>query len=275
MAETQGGEGQSATNGAAAGSPSPWAGLSEDIRGFVEMKGWKDPGAAIESYRNLEKLRGVPAERLLTLPAKEDDAEAWNSIYGRLGRPSKPEEYGIEGVAPELIAEVHKAGLTKRQASALAGFITERAGKSKAEADAKWEAESAAADEALKREWGGEFETNLKAATQLANRVRTGLNMDQAQWDAFADKMQRAVGVETAVKMFALLGRGLGEHKFVEGEGKGEGFGMTPARAKAELGQLRLDPEHQKRKMSENKAVRMAAVEREMALDKIAFPESA
>ena len=269
--EGQGAEG--AANGAT--TSSPWAGLSEDIRGFVEMKGWKDPGAAVESYRNLEKLRGVPAERILSVPAKEDDAEAWASLYGRLGRPEKPEDYGIEGVNPDLIAAAHKNGLSKRQVSELAKFLQESAGKQKTESEAKWEAESAAADEALKREWGGEFETNLKAAAQLANRVRTGMGMDQAQWDEFADKMQRAVGVSAAVKMFALLGRGMGEHKFVEGEGKGEGFTMSPARAKAELAQLRSDPDHQKRKMSENKATRMEAVAREMKLDEIAFPQNA
>lgn len=268
-------EGQNTEGTANGAEASPWASLSEDVRGYVEMKGFKDVPSVVESYRNLEKLRGVPAERLLTLPAKEDDAEAWASLYGRLGRPEKPEEYGIEGVNPDLIAAAHRNGLSKRQVSELAKFLQESAGKQKTEADAKWEADQAAADEALKREWGGEFETNIKAATQLANRVRTGMGMDQEQWDAFADKLQRAVGVEAAVKMFALLGRGLGEHKFIEGEGKGEGFGMTPARAKAELAALRADPEHQKRKMSENKATRMEAVAREMKLDEIAFPQNA
>lgn len=272
MSEGQGAEG--APNGAAAAA-SPWASLSEENRGWAEMKRFDGLDSLVQSARLTEKMRGVPVERLATIPANENDAEGWAALYGKLGRPEKVEDYGIEGVSPELIAVAHQNGLSKRQVTALAKSIQDLAGKSKTEADAKWEADSSAADEALKREWGGEFQANIQAAQKLADRVRTGLGLDQEKWNEVADKMQRAIGVEMAVKMFALLGRGLGEHPFIEGESHRDGFGMTPARAKAELAQLRADPDHQKRKMSDNKATRMEAVAREMKLDELAFPQSA
>src|SRR5690349_8033208 len=83
---------------------------SPELRGFVETKGWKDPGAAVESYRQLEKTIGVPAERLLKLPDKADAPE-WKEIRAKVGvgAPEKPEDYGIpvpEGIDPGYAGEV-------------------------------------------------------------------------------------------------------------------------------------------------------------------------
>jgi len=57
----------------AGGAGGEWyAGIADEgLRGYVQTKGFKDPGALAESYRNLEKLQGVPQERLLKLPPGE------------------------------------------------------------------------------------------------------------------------------------------------------------------------------------------------------------
>src|SRR5690606_18358521 len=63
------------------------SGFSDDLKGFVQNKGFKDPASVLDSYRNLEKLMGTPKERLLRLPENMDDANAMGEIYTRLGRP--------------------------------------------------------------------------------------------------------------------------------------------------------------------------------------------
>src|SRR4051812_22872278 len=69
-----------------AAANAPWYGgvADAELRGFAELKGWKSPDDALVSYRNLEKLQGVPPERLLKLPEKADDP-AWSEIHGKLG----------------------------------------------------------------------------------------------------------------------------------------------------------------------------------------------
>ena len=76
---------------AAPAAPADWtAGLPEEMKGYVQNKGFKDPSAVVESYRNFEKLMGVPQDRMIKLPEKAEDKAAWDSIYNRLGRPEKP-----------------------------------------------------------------------------------------------------------------------------------------------------------------------------------------
>src|SRR4051812_7514574 len=77
-------------SGGAPAAPADWtAGLNEATRGFVENRGFKDPQTLADSYVNLEKLMGVPKDRLLQVPEKDDDAEGWGKVYNRLGRPEK------------------------------------------------------------------------------------------------------------------------------------------------------------------------------------------
>src|SRR3990167_3081868 len=69
-------------------------GLPQETLGFVEKKGWKGNADVITSYQNLEKLQGVPAERIIKLPEKLEGTEM-DVIYNRLGRPEKPDGYKI------------------------------------------------------------------------------------------------------------------------------------------------------------------------------------
>jgi hypothetical protein len=257
----------SATPAAAPATTTPWDGLPEEDRGWVSTKGYPDVGSVVKAARGLEKLLGGPRERLLRLPEKDDDP-AWGEIHGKLGRPENPDEYGIEGADPELLAKVHEAGLSKRQVSALSGFLSQRAQAASEKAEAEYEAQAEADDKKLQQEWGQEYQGKLRMASAAAQRIRVGLGMEPAEWGEVATKLNRALGVETAVKIFALIGRGLGEHKFVSGE-KESGFGDSVAEARAKLEALRADPEQMKAKQSENKAVRMAAVNKEIALEEI------
>src|SRR5690242_20907106 len=51
---------------------------------------------SLESYQNLEKMRGVPAERLLTLPDDKSDEATRNAFYEKLGRPKEAAGYEFE-----------------------------------------------------------------------------------------------------------------------------------------------------------------------------------
>lgn len=244
------------------------SGFSAENRGYVENKGWKDPGAMLESYRVLEKVRGVPAERLLKLPEKDDDAAGWGEVYGRL-RPGKVEDYGIEGADPELLSKVYEAGLSKRQAQALATYLGERgkAAQAKAAEERGLKAETDLA--ALRREWGQEYDANIQAG----QRAKQALGWN----DETLDKLEEALGTRGALELAARIGRGLSEDGFAgprEPQGStAQPFGMTRSAALAKYSELMGSPEFQKRLMSEDPAVRRAAVNERQRLALVAFPD--
>ena len=86
----------SVTGAAAPSTPPSWTtGFTDELKGYVDAKGFKDAQSVVESYRNFEKIKGVPQERLLTLPEKDEDP-SWNDVWKRLGRPDQPKDYQLE-----------------------------------------------------------------------------------------------------------------------------------------------------------------------------------
>ena len=102
-----------------------FASLEGEDLGFVQNKGWKTIGDMLKSYRNLEKLRGVPENELVRISAEPKEEEI-AAVMKRLGAPDNYEDYGIQ-VNPEddgpfvkdLLVAMQQAGLTKSQATKL------------------------------------------------------------------------------------------------------------------------------------------------------------
>lgn len=263
---------------AAPAAPQQWydalEGITPEERGWVQNKKYESPLEALRATRGMEKILGGPRERLLRLP-ESDDAPEWADIHKRLGRPEKPEEYGIEA-DPELLQKVHEANLTKRQVAALAAYLGERGKSAKEKADAEYESQAQADEDTLKREWGQDFDANIRVVSQVAGKLQRALGKSEEEWQATAEKLTRALGVADAMRMFVLIGRGSGEHRFVGNEAEATGFGQnTPAAAKARYDAKLADTEFRKRYTSQDKAIRLAAVQELAELAKLAFPDEA
>jgi hypothetical protein len=175
---------------------SDWtSGLSDDLRGYAQNKGFKDPGAVVDSYRNFEKLMGAPKERLLTLPEKSEDP-AWGEVYNRLGRPLKPEEYQLsvpEGDSGEFAKAAsswfHEQGLSKKQAQGVVNKYNEHLAKQSEAQATQQKAQIEADDLALKKESGF---GNILSPEAAKNRINT-LRSDP-------DFTRRYIEGETAAK---------------------------------------------------------------------------
>lgn len=223
-------------------APADWtSNLSDELKGYVQMREFKDPGAVVDSYRNLEKLLGVPKERVLKLPEKADDP-AWNEIYGRLGRPEKADDYKIqmpkEGGSEEFAkwakSAFHELGLSNTQAEKLSGkwneFVNGNTQKAQ-EANAQMAKE---AEANLRKEWGMAFEKNFNIIDQAAEKL--GLSNEQLV------SLRKAMGPVDAAKFVYNLGTKVLEDNFVAGDQKSSGFGvMTPNAARSRLESLRQD----------------------------------
>ena len=219
-----------------------YSGFSDEtLRGYIETKGFKDPSALAESYRNLEKLRGVPENELARIP-KEGDVEAWNAFYSRLGRPENAAGYelqvpeGDDGAFAKMAAEwMHEAGLTPAQAKLLAGKNNEYLAQQIQAAQDQAAIESDRQMSELKTEWGQAFEQNTEIARRAAKQF--GLT------DEMLSGIEDAIGTKQLMVLFNNIGQGLGEHK-AQGIGAGDSsFKLSPAAAQERIKQLQNDRE--------------------------------
>lgn len=251
---------------AAAPAPSDWTtGLNDDLKGYVQNKGFKDPGMALESYRNLEKLLGAPKERLLRLPEK-DDAPEWGEVYGRLGRPEKAEDYKIQG-DPDFVkwaqGTFHESGLSAKQAQALTEKYNKYVEGLQTQQQQNYEAKIQQEDAALKKEWGAAFDQNVNLAKSAAKTL--GISGEQI------DALEKAMGFAGVMKFMHGLGAKVGEDAFVSGGNKSSGFGaLTPEAAMNRLTALKNDPTFVSKYIAGDAQAR-AEMEK---LHRYAYPES-
>lgn len=222
-------------------------GLPPETSEWLGKSTYKTPAAALAGFHNLERLKGVPADRVVQLPA-EDDAEGWKALHGKLGRPESPEGYTFEGYDPKAIPEgvvdlvpdmrtwAHEAGLSPKQAGHLYAKFGERMAALDTEAAAEFQRQSTADVAALKREWGSAYDTKVAAYKTAASSL--GWDLDEF------DAVERALGTRKFLERFAALGERLGEApKLPGGVQPGSGLGgMTPASAAEKIGSLKKDP---------------------------------
>lgn len=228
-------------------APAPWfGGFDADLKGYIETKGFpadeKGLSALANSYRNLEKHFGVPADQLLKLP-KEDDKEGWAKVHERLGRPAKPEEYELpvpEGdngeYAKFISAAMHELGITKKQAQALAAKQNEFVGQLTTKQAEAYQAQIKEQDTELRGKWGQAYDKNV----QVAKGAFAELGVDVATVDA----MEKAMGFAKTMEFFYGLGAKIGEDKFASSNGNPAFNGvMSPAAAQARIDAIKADPE--------------------------------
>lgn len=275
-----GGEGAAAAAaaGGEGGGAKAWYADIEDaeLRGLAEIKQWKDPGAALKSYQQLEKTIGVPPERLLKLPEKADDP-AWGGIKEKLGfaAPAKAEDYGIpvpEGIDPGYAAKVSakalELGIPKSMLLGLAEFQNKEMADMIAADQLAAQQKSDADIAALRTEWGEQFAPSSELARRAVTEYAALGKLDAESLNA----MEGAMGTANFLRMWAAIGSKSAEAKFVDaGDAGARNFAMSPDAAKAKIAALVQDKEWGARKLAGG-----ARENEEWAtLHRIAYPEPA
>ena len=255
-----------------AAAPQDWTAAFDDgTRGFIQTKGWKSPADVLGSYQNLEKLMGADkAGRGVVLPKDDAGADEWGQFYNRLGRPENPDGYKLplpEGdsgtFAKQAAAWFHEAGLTTKQAEALASKWNEFTGSTMQAQQAEFEQKAAIDLQELQKSWGDKFEQQA----ELARRARREAGLSDEEGQA----IERALGLKKAAEVFAFLGKQFAEAPVKGGEGAPAGrFGGTPEDAKARIAALKKDQGWTARYLNGDADAR-AEFER---LHRIAYPEA-
>jgi hypothetical protein len=231
-----------ADGGAGTGAAAPWFGAdaSPDIKGFVETKGWDVPTKAIESYQNLEKLLGADkAGRGVIWPKDDTDTEGWAAIHAKLGVPAKAEDYKLpvpegadDSFAKAIAPELHKLGITAKQAEGLANWMNAHNAQSQQALDAEATTTIEAQKSELKAEWGGAYDQNM----DVAKRAARSLGFDAATIDA----LEGSVGYKAVMGAMLKVGQKIGEDTFAGG-GDPVGRNLSPDGARVRLDQLKKD----------------------------------
>jgi hypothetical protein len=244
-----------------AAAPTDWTqGLADESRGYIQNKGWKDPGSLLDSYRNLEKLHGVPPEQIIKLPKDPNDKAAWDQISQKLGRPEKPDGYKIpmpeKGGDPEFAKwaqqQLFENGIPAKAGETLVAKFNEYvASQAKAREDAA-AVERTNANTQLQKEWGSAYNHEV----EVAKRACATFGVDPAT----VDKIESAIGFDGVIKLFNKIGKGLGEASFIDGQRSANSNApMTPEAAQSKLNENMSNKEWAAKYMSGDKAVQAEA----------------
>lgn len=249
-------------------------GLDAEANTLVTERQWKHPNDVIKSYRNLEKLTGVPADQIIKLP-KGDDPKAWNEVYTRLGRPATAAEYklpvpeGQDGSFAKTAADwFHEAGVTQAGATRLASKWNEfQASQQKQQADQVALRDTEQVN-ALKSEWGANYD---RLAGQVDKAAETfGMKPEQLA------ALKQVMGPKDAMQFLQKIGSKLGveDNQFHDGAGP-QGFNnMSPEQAQAEITRLQKDKLFAQEFNSADPRVKSEARQRMARLSVIAAPGS-
>lgn len=225
-------------------APAWYDGLPAEDRAYIATKGWdkegKTPADILKSYRNIERLRGVDADKLVRVP-DWSNAEEVAQFRARLGVPEAPEGYEPVEVQtptgplrPELIAKIsHRIGATPAQHAemmAATGELLTEIFQSEAEDVARRNANELID---LKKEWGTRFDENNQAVDNAVAQL--GLDAE------FIEALKIAGGEAKTRRVLAQIGMRLAEHK--PASGSSAPSLMTSDIAKAQIDQLKGDRE--------------------------------
>lgn len=245
-----------------------WYDAIEDneLKGYVQNKGWKDPVELANGYKNLEKLLG--GEKL-PMPKGAEDKEGWARVYDQLGRPKTADEYKLpvpEGdpgtFAKAASGKFHELGISQQQAEGLAKWWNETQQGQLTEMQQQSSAKVQADLTSLKSEWGQAYDENVS----FGQRAAREFGLDAGKLTA----IENALGTGEMLKFMARVGRGLTEDTFEAGKGSGNKFGMTPEAARDRIGALRNDTAWSAKYISGDADAR-TEMQKLMAL---AYPES-
>jgi hypothetical protein len=265
---TQGGAANTQPQSQGKEAPAPWFG-DPSLEAYVKNKGWSGPQDAVRSYINAEKFIGRDPATLVSLP-KEGDEKAWAELWAKLGRPESPEKYNMKAGLPDgaevdevfsrkMAEAIHRAGLTQKQAEAVIAEYNRMLIERTQEDLKKMELDYAAGDKELQNEWKGAYDRMIAVARAAVKDL--GIPAEAI------DGISAAIGYKNTIKLFADIGRKLGEPGFVPG-GETTRFpgALSPEEAKAQWESLKLDPHYMAALMDPKNPGHKEAVERQSRL---------
>jgi hypothetical protein len=229
--------------------------LPEDLQSDPALMDFKDLTGLAKSYVHTKKMVGADK---IPIPGQDADDETWADVYNKLGRPEGPDKYAItrpeefpdgfnynEQLELDFRAEVHKLGLSNKQANGLWNMLQNKAIDSYKGITGKHVERLAGDEKTLKGEWGEAYDEKIKIGNKVLVAAETKL-------PGFSDWAKKSGLInEPKFKQFlTLLGETASEEQIGPGEPSDK---LTPAEAKAKLSSIRNDKTNPKNEAYWNK----------------------
>lgn len=232
-------------------------GLSDDSVGFLQTLQYKDANALVEGLKQTRSYVGVDKNDLIRVPKPDKDGNVdYSEVYKALGRPEKAEDYklGDTEFAKAASQKLFDLGISSKQAEALLAFMTEQDSANQKAADEEWNTQVEKGTEALKKEWGSDYEANVAVAQQAVRDIasKTGFGEDEL------NKIEKTLGSDKALKLFYSFGAAQGGVKALQNYNAGQ---ETPEIAAYKLKEMLADKETAKL-LAQNDHKTMAEIKR-------------
>ena len=154
----------------------PWKeAISEEFRNDPNIEKFTEIDALAKSYINATKMIG---QDKVAVPNKNSTEEQWNEVFDKLGRPASADKYTLdvksdviplnEGDVKQFAENAHKLGLSNKQAQGVLEFYKNNMESNAHQSKVDTETAQVQAEQELRKEWGREFEANVKRAGALA-----------------------------------------------------------------------------------------------------------
>ena len=256
--------------------------LPEDLRAEPMFRDFDGDSAAEavgklgKSYMNTKKLVGADKAAILKIPSSEEDADGWNAVYSKMGRPDEVAGYGVDkykdipGIKEESLngfAEMaHKKGFSTAQADAVLGFYREQIGDADVKSVEEVEAMQKGFDTELRTEYGDAYEQKTAKVVAAVKEHASDELLEMASempwiFDSpafvkFVDSMVKSSSEDGGPKQASSASQG----------------NMTPDEAKAEIAAMDDDPTIMKALMDQGNPRRQEILAKRTKLFSQAYP---
>jgi len=194
--------------------------IPEDLRNDPNISKFTELEALAKSYVNATRMIG---QDKVAVPNNNSTDDQWNEVYDKLGRPESPDKYQLdikseavpldEGAIKSFAENAHQLGLNNKQAQGILEFYKNSMEGSAQQNQVDMETAQANAEQELRKEWGGNYEANIKKAGAVAKA-----NMDATILDMQLKDGTRLGDHPAVIKGFANIANLMSEDKLVSTE---------------------------------------------------------
>ena len=194
--------------------------ISEEFRNDPNISKFTEIDALAKSYINATRMIG---QDKVAVPNENSTDDQWQEVYGKLGRPESPDKYKLEvqsdtvplddGAIKSFAENAHKLGLNNKQAQGILEYYKNSMEGSVQQARIDTETAQANAEQELRKEWGSNYDNNIKKAGSVAKA-----NMNPQILDMELKDGTRLGDHPEVIKGFANIANILSEDKLVSTE---------------------------------------------------------
>ena len=202
--------------------------ISEDLRNDPNISKFTELEALAKSYVNATRMIG---QDKVAVPNNNSTEDQWNEVYNKLGRPESPDKYQLdaksdvvpldESAIKSFAENAHQLGLNNKQAQGILEFYKNSMEGSAQQNQVDMETAQAQSEQQLRKEWGSNYESNIKKAGAVAKA-----NMDANILDMQLKDGTRLGDHPAIIKGFANIANLMSEDKLVSTESEGVSQGI-------------------------------------------------